>query len=199
MWHLLTLTNPHLRFSSIDDLFIKWSCAQRETTPVNSNDSGPFNRVDSIDGSIRFSIVRRTSSMSSTKNFAVVGLVFSILESRSDSTRMPDDVRSVEYRGKEQILEMEPTPGWSPRVLCWPLEPLFKQIYSAFSTAVESFPVELSLKSNVTDNEQETIFKRDQSAIFLVLSNIWRRNASSSPSMYSNKSPNRVKCFSKGQ
>ena len=38
-----------------------------------------------------------------TKNFAVVGLVFSSVKSGSDSTRMPDDVRSVEYRGKAEI------------------------------------------------------------------------------------------------
>ena len=41
--------------------------------------------------------------MSSTKNFAVVDLVFSSVKSGSDSTRMPDDVRSVEHRGKAHI------------------------------------------------------------------------------------------------
>ena len=86
-----------------------------------------------------------------TKNFAVVGVVvFSSVKSGSDSTRMPDDVRSVEYRGKADIRKKQSRKGIKGRS------------FSFYPTFAEE-------------------------------------NTSSSPSMYSGKSPDRAKCFSKGQ
>ena len=38
---------------------------------------------------------------------------------------------------EKQRFEMAPTPDLSPRTLCWPFEPLFKQVYSAFSNVWE--------------------------------------------------------------
>ena len=68
---------------------------------------------------LRFSIVRRTSSSSSMNNFPVIGLVFSTEENR--------------------MFAMERTLDLSLWVLCCSFKSAFKQIYLAFSTAIESF------------------------------------------------------------